>query len=257
LLSVPHRINLGLMSITRIASSNCFWFQGRPFTPDVPAEPHPDVIRALAETYRQLAPDLLCIQEVQNREAFDLLSEILEMQGNWCPGSELRQYGGAALWKSGRLEADSGTALAPPQRVWQIIELQTSNGNLHVANCHLPSSRQLSEEAAAKERIRETGNVLEHDPAPDVILGDFNEQPGGDLGEFLTERGYLDAAVHTGNEHLGTTPKGRRGDQIWIASDLAKRVCGYGVVPEAKLRTNIAGKQHLSDHFPLWVDVEL
>jgi endonuclease/exonuclease/phosphatase family metal-dependent hydrolase len=99
--------------------------------------------------------------------------------------------------------------------------------------------------------------VLGQERKPDVILGDFNEQPGGPLGDFLKDSGYADAAVLTGRQTLGTTPKSRRGDQIWVTSELIDQVRDYGVIPEAHMRTDLPGKEHLSDHFPLWVDLAI
>jgi len=246
------------VSTLRIASSNCFWFQGRPFAPDRPGEPVPGILGPLAGLYRRLEPGLLCIQEVQSAAAFGAVSGAAGMAGSWCPGAELVQYGAAVLWSAGsawRLAADSRRAAPPPQRVWQVVELPAAGGALRVANVHLPSSRQLSEETAERRRREEMGAVLTH--GADIVLGDFNEQPGGPLGEFLAGRGYFDAAALTGRAHLGTTPKGRRGDQIWVAERLRERVAGYGAVPGAEMRSDLPGKDYLSDHFPVWVDLDM
>jgi endonuclease/exonuclease/phosphatase family metal-dependent hydrolase len=130
-------------------------------------------------------------------------------------------------------------------------------GECLVANGHLPSSRQLPEEEAAARRIEELGAALTGRDRPQVVLGDFNEPPGGALGAFLRRQGYRDAAVETGNEARGTTPGGKRGDQIWVCETLAARISGYGVLSESRMRAEHLGKQHLSDHFPLWVDLDL
>ena len=246
------------MKPLRIAGSNCFWFQGRPFAPDRPGDPEPGILSRLAAVYRRLEPDLLCVQEVQSESAFQALSGAVGMPGSWCPGAELDQYGAAVLWRPGsawRLAADSRSADAAPQRAWQIAELPAAGGEpLRVANVHLPSSRQLSEEAAARRRVEEMSAVLAR--GPDVVLGDFNEQPVGPLGDFLTGRGYFDAAVLAGKSDLGTTPKNRRGDQIWLAGGRAEGLAGYGVASGAEMAAGLPGKEHLSDHFPLWIDME-
>jgi endonuclease/exonuclease/phosphatase family metal-dependent hydrolase len=239
----------------RIVSHNVFWFQGRPFAPDQPGAPDPRIFEALAALHRRLGADLLCLQEIQTRAAFRLTLSALGMDGAYTPGRATPQYGAASLWKSGRLLTDSGAASPPPQRVWQLAEIPAGAGTLAVANCHLPSSRHIPEEEAAACRISELETVLAGERRPDVILGDFNEQPGGGLGHFLPASGYLDAAILTGRQGLGTTPAGNRGDQIWVRRELSAAVAGYGVVPEPEMRTELPGKQHLSDHFPLWVDV--
>ena len=246
------------MPAIRIASSNVFWFQGRPFPPDSPGEPQPPILKGLAEIWRKLNPHLLCLQEVQSRSAFSAVREELGMSGSWCPGAELPQYGTAVLWRRGALRADWRDAAPAPQRAWQIAALpRRGGGEVLVANCHLPSNRQLSDAAAAVRRIEEISTVLAQERKPDLVLGDFNEQPGGPLGEFLTKEGYVDVAVQTDRQTLGTTPKARRGDQIWVATGLLDRIRGYGVIPEGEMRTEVPGKQHLSDHFPLWADLEI
>jgi len=239
----------------RIASHNVFWFQGRPFAPDSPGAPEPRILGALAALHRGLGADLLCLQEIQNEVAFRQAADALGMDGAYSPGGAMPQYGAAAFWRWGRLLADSGGAAVRPQRVWQLLEIPAGAGRLAVANCHLPSSRHIPEEEAAACRISELGTVLAGARRPDVILGDFNEQPGGGLGRFLSTQGYLDAAVLTGRQGLGTTPGGNRGDQIWVRRELAAAVTGYGVISEPEMRAALPGKQHLSDHFPLWVDI--
>jgi endonuclease/exonuclease/phosphatase family metal-dependent hydrolase len=239
----------------RIASHNVFWFQGRPFAPDTPGAPEPRILEALAALHRRLGADLVCFQEIQDEACFRLTRAALGMDGAYTRGSATPQYGAAAFWKTGRLLADSGAAPNPPQRVWQLAEIPAGTGSLAVANCHLPSSRHIPEEEAAKCRIAELDSLMTGSRRPDVILGDFNEQPGGGLGRFLAGSGYLDAAVLNGRQDLGTTPGSGRGDQIWVRRELASAVTGYGVAAEPEMRTELAGKEHLSDHFPLWVDI--
>jgi endonuclease/exonuclease/phosphatase family metal-dependent hydrolase len=151
---------------------------------------------------------------------------------------------------------DSARAGGSPQRAWQVVEVpRAAGGELLVANVHLPSNRQLGDEAAARKRIAELVEILDCGSRPEVMLGDLNEQPGGPLGAFLRESGYRDVAVLTASEGIGTTPKNRRGDQIWVAEPLSAAVAGYGAVAEEEMRTEIPGKEHLSDHFPLWIDL--
>src|SRR5438045_1604711 len=48
-----------------------------PFAGDQPGPADPAVLRALAELYRELAPDVLCLQEVQSQETADALAAAL------------------------------------------------------------------------------------------------------------------------------------------------------------------------------------
>ena len=68
-------------------------------------------------------------------------------------------------------------------------------------------------------------------------------------------RGYLDAAELAGQAELGTTVHGHRQDQIWVLQTVQDKLLGYGVILESAMRTNIPGKKHLSDHFPVWVEL--
>lgn len=240
----------------RIVCHNAFWFQGSPYAPAEPGEPVPDVLGALVQIYGRLEPQALCLQEIQGDGVFARLCARTALSGSYCPGGLLTQYGGAVLWRAGRLAADCRGSEDPPERMWQIAEVPDGDGAVLIANVHLPSSRHLGEETAARRRIEEMAAVVEHDPAPDIVLGDLNEQPGGPLGGFLAERGYEDAAVLTGRTHVGTTPNGRRNDQIWVARARWNAVVDYGVVPNEEMTAHIPRKDYLSDHFPVWIDLD-
>lgn len=237
-----------------ILCHNAFWFQGAPFEPEAPGEPEDGVFRALVALYRGLNADAICLQEVQGEAVFRRLREALRMRGAFRAGGRLRQYGGAMLWRSGARVADSGGVEDPPQRMWQVARVSVDEGEVVVCNVHLPSARQLGRAAAAKRRVEELAAAVE--AGPDVVAGDFNEAPGGPVGAFLAEAGYVDTAVLAGKEDTGTSLGGKRGDQIWVRAPWASRVIEYGVVPMAKLAASMDGKTHLSDHLPLWVRLE-
>jgi len=242
----------------QILSHNCYWFQGHPFDSDAPGAPHEEIFPALVALYRRIGAGLVCLQEVQDEAAFRLLAGELGMDGRHTPGGALPQYGGAVLWRGGgggELLIDSAATGPPPQRMWQLAR---SASGLVVANVHLPSARQLGSELAAAARVAEMETVLGADTSPDVVLGDFNEQPGGPVGGLLSERGYLDAAVLGDCAARPTALGGGRGDQIWIREGLRASLVEYAVPEPETLATGIAGKKYLSDHLPLWVvlDVE-
>ena len=123
-----------------------------------------------------------------------------------------------------------------------------------VCNVHLPSARQLGREGAAVRRIEELAASIQS--LPDVVLGDFNEPPGGAVTQFISRNGYQDAAVLMGRPDVPTSVGGSRGDQIWVRSDLRERVLEYGVLAKEDLAISLGEKVYLSDHVPLWVRLE-
>ena len=151
---------------------------------------------------------------------------------------------------------DSSGAEDPAQRVWQVVDVEgeEESDDLRIANLHLPSSRQLGAEASAAKRISEVDDVLAYEP--DVIVGDWNEKPGGPLTELMSSRGFVDAAVVSGREDTTSSIGGGRGDQIWVAKGLASRLVGYGAVDVSDFGVeDVEGKTHVSDHLPIWIDL--
>ena len=245
------------MNRQTILSHNTFWFQGAPFETDRPGAPDRAILSPLVSIYRALAPDVLCFQEVQDEGAFDLLAAEMDMPGRHTPGGLLRQYGGAAFWRCGRCLAESTSCERASQRMWQIVEVPAgAAGALRVCNVHLPSSRQAGAEAG-RLRLRELACVAEGDARPDVIVGDFNERPGGPVGDYLTRQGYLDAAALTGQAFRPTGLGDGRGDYAWVDRRLRGRLVEYAVLSREDLRAAGAGKDCLSDHFPLWITVDV
>lgn len=234
----------------KVACQNVFWFQGRPFPSAEPGPPTPGVFAGLVRYYRRLDPDVLCLQEVQTEAVFRDLAEEVGLDGCYCPGGGLPQYGGVVLWRRGRPVLDSRSAAEPPERMWQVAEVPTAEGPLTVANVHLPSNRHLGEAESAHRRLAEMAEVLDRGE-PDIVAGDFNEQPGGPITRFLGERGYSDVAAITGRLELATTPKGRRNDQLWVQGAVAGRIVAYDVAARSEMRADVPGKDYLSDHFPL------
>ena len=223
-----------------------FWFQGVPFETDQPEEPNRAVMSALLDLYREMAPDLYCFQELQSEATFRALQEALSLPGGYTPGAMLTQYGVGTLWETGRFLSDCREAGDPPQRAWQMV----AEAGIRVCNVHLPSGRQLGK-AAAGQRVAELAQILA--VVPDVIAGDFNEQPGGRMDAFLQEQGYSDAAVLTGKADQPTSIGGGRGDRIWVHDRVQDRLIAYNVLPRAALETAFAGLRYLSDHLPLWI----
>jgi len=242
----------------RILSHNTFWFQGTPFSTDDPPEPDKSILFSLRDVYRALEPDVICLQEIQSRKAFNVISEAMDFTGSYCEGNGLAQYGGAILYRKGRPIADSHGSPGGTQRIWQICEVRTGGTRcLRVCNIHLPSRRQLSADQAAERRLAELSEVVHQASAPEVIAGDFNEEPGGEAGEYMSEHGYLDAAALTDRSSLSTTLGGKRADYIWLHHSLRECVVGYCVLTAEQCAGPAPGKEYLSDHLPLWVTLDL
>ncbi len=242
------------MTALRIVTHNAFWFQGAPFAKDRPGQPAPAVLASLAELYRGLRPDVLAIQEVQDARSFDLLAEALPLPGRYCPGGELAQYGGAVFFPSGDYVADWRCSPLRPQRMWQVVQVAAGEAPaIQICNIHLPSSRQLDPAAAGPRRIEELCVALGQLRPPAVVVGDFNEPPGGPVGKHLGERGFLDAAELAGLGEKATALGGGRGDQVWIHNTLRDRLLEYAAVDRAALKAGGGEKEYLSDHVPLCV----
>ena len=244
-----------------ILGHNVFWFQGVPFPTDRPRGPDPEILRRLCAIYRKVHPDVICLQEIQSQETFDAVSEQLGMPGCYCRGGELPQYGGAVFWYpgGGRQIGDSQEASVKTQRMWQIVEVNIAGCRLRICNIHLPSGRQIGPEQAAVQRMSELRQLLQNcETEPDIIVGDFNEQPGGPASEYLERHGYVDSAVLAGRGDVPTNVGGGRGDYIWIKRWWVDNgSLNYDVADKQALECNDGGKQYLSDHLPLWITVEI
>lgn len=243
-----------------LLSHNAFWFQGVPFPTDRPPEPDTEILQRLCAIYRDLKPDVVCLQEIQNEEAFRMVSEELEMPGCYCRGEELPQYGGATFWASPRgeqIHSSHESALAT-QRMWQIVEVGRSDFCLRIGNVHLPSQRQLGPQRSAEQRVAETLEAVNScEVGLDFIAGDFNEQYGGSVSECLEEHDYVDAAAISDWIEKPTSIAGGRGDFIWMREQASNSLLNYGVVGKRELECGDGNKRYLSDHLPLWITVEV
>jgi exonuclease III len=243
-----------------VLSHNVFWFQGVPFLTDTPPAPDVEVLKRLCAIYQARNPDVICLQEIQSRETFEQVSRNLGMTGCYCPGSALPQYGGAVFWRadSGREVRNSREAAVKTQRMWQMVEVHGGVGRVQICNIHLPSERQLGPVQSAAQRKAELEDSIRNGRAgPDLIVGDFNEQPAGPVAECLEQSGYLDAAVVSDQAGFPTTIGGARGDYIWISRKMGGDcMLTHGVARKQEPACQEIGKTYLSDHLPLWLTQE-
>jgi endonuclease/exonuclease/phosphatase family metal-dependent hydrolase len=240
-----------------IVSHNAFWFQGHPFETDAPQDPVPGIVEGLVTLYRSKNPDVICLQEIQSEYAFRRVREALGMAGAYCPGGHYSQYGGATLWRRGRVVVDIRSVSPLPQRMWQITSVaRHGTGPLTIANIHLASARHLGEGGAAPSRIQDLEQMLTQKTRPIVVAGDFNEAPDGGVSEYLSSQGYVDTAPLTDHPDISTGINKARSDQIWIQEDAQDQVREFGIFARETLQTDLPGKELLSDHQPLWVKLE-
>ncbi|MCG3179884.1 MAG: hypothetical protein BIFFINMI_02234 [Phycisphaerae bacterium] len=239
----------------RIVTFNVYWLQGSTFAATDPDGPRPDVLAGIGPLVADLAPDLLCVQELQSFAAARELARAVGLPW-WLyrPGRSAQrpQYGGGSFvhdpaWGFTPVEAD------PIQRF--ALKAVRADG-LCVANVHLRSDRFEPDAAttAAAQRA-ELLAVLESEPAPEVLAGDFNAPRGADLYRVLGDRGYVDALDRVGRGGDLTTIGKGTGDRIWVHGDLASRIVAGAAV--SRSATRMSDAEHLSDHLPVWAELDL
>ena len=83
------------MPVLTIISYNIFWGQGPGFSSLPPPDnPDPAIRNKLVELYNRKQPDILCLQEVQNREGAADLADRIKKRVVFCAGREIVYYGG-------------------------------------------------------------------------------------------------------------------------------------------------------------------
>ena len=255
-----------MMKNLRLLCHNVFWFQGYLFKTDQPLVPNQTIIVKLCELYRTVAPDVICLQEIQNVETFEKVAEVLQMDGKWCPGIDLPQYGGAMLWRkslNGDIGRDARTAKLRTQRMWQMLRIDIGQQIIRICNVHLPSSRQLGEEMAAIHRINELKEAAnDGEIPPEIVAGDMNEWPGNAVTATMQLCGYSDLAVLAGCGKQPSNIGVNRGDYIWSNRFFTDKFVSYGVITKEQLAcSGFAGlpaeKTYLSDHLPIWAEFKM
>jgi endonuclease/exonuclease/phosphatase family metal-dependent hydrolase len=244
----------------RLVTHNVFWCQGVPFAGDQPGAASAAVVADLLTLYREIEPDVLCLQEIQDETIAGAFGTALGLTCHFTPGGRYPQYGGAVLsrWPIEVLGLDDTV-----DRIVQRVTARLPDGQtLRLAHVHLPSSRQRGREGGAAERLAEIQLIAPNAAAaqsttPHVVLGDFNERPDGPCATYLARVGYVDAAQPSGQGDVPTSLGRSRGDQIWLSRELVPRLAGYHVTTKERLAGLPPGKTSLSDHLPVTVDLAL
>jgi hypothetical protein len=113
----------------------------------------------------------------------------------------------------------------------------------------------MGEDAASCSRCEDLEELLLAAPEVDVICGDMNEDYGGPVSALLMEKGFFDAAVLTQSDLVSTGMKKGRSDQIWVCGEFASSLERFHALPWEWLGASFRGKQYLSDHLCMFVDV--
>ena len=244
----------------KIVTHNAYWFQGAPSLWGSEAQcMHPKAYTALIALYRRLSPDILCLQEIPGFQLHSQLCADLQMTGHYAPGRTLAAYGVAVLVQN--LEAefrDCSRDAVVPGRVFERSNLRVriiSRGReLLLVNAHLPSRRYAPDRNATPHQLEEVSRIMEYEPKPDILLGDFNVQYGTDVYNHLGTLGYLDSGACVGRDDL----EDRRVDHIFVSASLASRVKENYRITGPEFEFSVDGKTHrMSDHEPVVAELDL
>tara|TARA_B100000809_G_scaffold262809_1_gene314642 strand:+ start:692 stop:1447 length:756 start_codon:yes stop_codon:yes gene_type:complete len=202
--------------MTTLVSHNSYWFQGAPsLWGEERTQSHPHILAALTRFYRQLAPDILCLQEVPSEEEASRLAEELGMQATFARGGRRPAYGGAVLWHGSDAEVEDLTGYgdtAPFERMCLVLQCTGPEG-LTIVTVHLSSNRYAPGREGDPVRLAELQALFAACPQPDVIAGDFNATPSGLVYQDMVARGFVECGS------LACVPaiaNERRVDYIWI-----------------------------------------
>jgi endonuclease/exonuclease/phosphatase family metal-dependent hydrolase len=221
----------------------------------------PDRIR---ETISHYEPDLVCMQEVDNRahrsnkdRQVDLLGDLLDMRHrSYFPNVRVRkggEYGNAILSRFPLTETQNIDLTIPPKKKRSVLHARYRvrfNGSratrtLHVYNMHLGLS--------GVERKVQLRKFLESHPfvglnhrTPIVVAGDFNDV-WGTLGRKLLVPSGFRGVRHALRTFPSYAPV-RALDSIYVRGRLE-------LVKVFRSRLDVA--KRASDHLPLIADMEI
>ena len=242
----------------KFLTHNVYWFQGCPSRwGDERVAESPEVLDALIRLYASVDVDVLCLQEVHRDGLAQTIAHELGMPTRLhAPGGLRPDYGGAIMCRReaqlrDRTRVDGS---APHERVHLRASIEWEADPLELAMVHLPSNRYArSTDEGDAARIAELTRALAEPPRPNVIVGDMNCVPDSLPYRFISESGYVDAAVAAG----GDAVLKRRVDYVWLDERCADRLAGFAVLDGgAFCRTTPEGDAwRLSDHPPLLMEL--
>ncbi len=213
-----------------------------------------DDVGALVRVVRAIAPDVLCLQEAPRllrwRRGRDRLAERVGM--TVVAG---RRRGGLAILAGPGVRAvhEEYHLLSPRPRLERralAIAVVDKGGRQAAVGCvhlDLSAAARLEHVAEIEEHM---ARVRDRFGVPDVLAGDFNEEPAGAAWRHLTRR-YTDCYVASPDGHGGTFTAHRpakRIDAVFAGPGLTVSACG---VP----RADPADLAAATDHLPVQADL--
>ena len=220
-------------------------------------------VPAVADVLHAAAPDVITLQEVQQRQA-DALAAALGMTVRWAfkHWPVIQPPEGVAILSPHALHDTRAWTLraAPPwdwrRRVVLSAEVRRPGLRVGVLDVHL------SPHGAVGQRAREAGRVLDaarRGPPLVLIGGDLNEVPGGTALAAFEAAGWTDAWAAVRGDELGATS--------WHAGsparDLPDRRIDYVLAPpgatvlDCAIPLEVAVPMTLSDHLPVVATITL
>ena len=242
----------------KILTHNVYWFQGHPSRwGDERVAETPEVLEALARLYASTEVDVLCLQEVHRKDLAETIARELGMAA-WrhARGGLRPDYGGVILSRrEARLrDLTRADGHAPHERVHLRASLAWDGDRLELAAVHLPSNRFAdSVDAGDAARVAELRRVLAEPPRPNLVVGDMNCRTDSPPYRFISESGYVDAAMAVG----GDAVLRRKVDYIWLDEAYADRLNGFAVLDSGAFchTTPEGAAWRLSDHPPLLMEI--
>jgi len=217
-------------------------------------------LAALADFYRDLDADVLCLQEVPGYQAFRELSESLNMTGFYAPGGTFAGYGGAILlqphgWLSATFEDGSRrdvTAARVFERSCLRAHLSVDGMSVVLANLHLFSPRYAPNRVPTPFQLEEIEAVMAWPPRPDIVVGDLNFRFGTPVYTRLSDMGYVDTAA----AFAGETALARRlTAHIFVRGEAELEVVGNELIDGEVFAFPATDRpRRLSDNCPVVVD---
>jgi endonuclease/exonuclease/phosphatase family metal-dependent hydrolase len=239
---------------------NVYWLQGSPsLWGDERSQPHDDVLQALIDLYRSLAPDVLCLQEVSSPDVVEALCDALDLNGQHASGGQRPEYGGAVLWRTDAEGVPSDHAHTPVtedrvfERICQLTELTLGGRRRSLVNLHLASNRYAPQRRGEPLRLAELEAALATVPDADVVAGDFNARTDSLVHERMVTAGFEDVCA---DGSLPVELEERRIDYIWLRRDAGLRATDARILHGDELALGGHPEVSLSDHPALCVDLE-
>lgn len=145
------------------------------------------ILDQLASVYKELSPDILCLQEVESEDQARKLAEIMGMQYCFIPHGKRKGYNGAILYG---LDIELKVSNIGKQNCDRFIAfIQLPHLSIGVVHLLYPYANE-SEEVWDKH-CRELNLLFKNLPDVDVILGDFNMLEDAVNYHWLLDKGFM------------------------------------------------------------------